>query len=248
LSEHIAFNAQLLLAFARCCGFVARAPGFGHPSIPSHARVLLAAGLTLAVSPALHGSPEIDGLSFIVAAITEALLGAAIGMFAAVLYDGAYAGGRLIDDYAGVRAIAPSIALVAPSGFGRIWSLAFTAGLFLFGAYVPIVLAFAQSFRILPAGHALLISHDAVYAYAVALPETIVLVGLTVAGPAIVVAFVVQIVLAALARTIPRFSTFPLATACVFASALLVTMFSVPALEHVAAHPFLHSPLTGQRR
>ena len=50
---------------------------------------------------------------------------------AASLYDGAYAGGRAVDDYVGVKAIAPSVQLVAPSGFGRIWSLAFTGGFFL---------------------------------------------------------------------------------------------------------------------
>ncbi|MHB8480009.1 MAG: hypothetical protein ACYDA5_06340, partial [Vulcanimicrobiaceae bacterium] len=41
-----------------------------------------------------------------------------VGFAAALVYDGAYAGGRLIDDYVGIRAIAPSIDLVAPSGYG----------------------------------------------------------------------------------------------------------------------------------
>ena len=63
------------------------------------------------------------------------LFGAAIGMTASLLYDAAYAGGRVVDDYVCVRAIAPNLQLVAPSGFGRIWSLVFTGGFFLSGGY-----------------------------------------------------------------------------------------------------------------
>jgi len=40
--------------------------------------------------------------------------------------DGAYAGGRTVDDYLCVKAIAPSVQIVAHSGFGRVWSLVFT--------------------------------------------------------------------------------------------------------------------------
>jgi flagellar biosynthetic protein FliR len=236
----------MLLVFARCSGFASRAPGFGHPSVPPHVRVLIAAGLTLAVAPAVRGVRAPDGLLLVIALAGEALLGAAIGAFASLLYDGAYAGGRIIDDYAGVRAIAPSVALVAPSGFGRIWSLVFTAGLFLLGAYRGIILAFADSFRIVPPGAT--IARDALYAYGVALPETIVLVALSIAGPAIALAFVLQVVLAALARTIPRFTTFPLASTLVFMGALTATLFSVPALENAAAHPFLHPPLLERAR
>ena len=41
---------------------------------------------------------------------------------------------------------------MAPSGFGRMWSLAFTGGFFLFGRYRPTLLAFAQSFDRVPPG------------------------------------------------------------------------------------------------
>ena len=73
---------------------------------------------------------------------------------ASLVYDGAYAGGRVVDDYVGVKAIAPSLQLVAPSGFGRVWSLAFTGGFFLSGAYRIALLGFAQSFERIPPGAA----------------------------------------------------------------------------------------------
>ena len=71
-------------------------------------------------------------------------------MTASLVYDGAYAGGRVVDDYVGVKAIAPSVVLVAPSGFGRVWSLAFTGAFFLTGAYRLTLLGFAQSFARIP--------------------------------------------------------------------------------------------------
>ncbi len=230
-----------LLAFARCAGFAARAPGLSHPSVPSSARVVLAIALALAVAPRVAHLPAPDGLGLTIAFACETLLGAAIGAFGSLLYDGAYAGGRIVDDYAGVRAIAPGASMVAPSGFGRIWSLAFTAGFFLLGAYRIVIPAFASSFSLLPPGGA--IARDALMAYAIALPETIVLVALAVAGPAIALAFVVQVALAALARTIPRFGNVTLASPFVFAAAILATALAVPVLDAASAHPFVHPPL-----
>lgn len=144
-------TATGLLVFARCIGFAFRAPGISHPSVPPTLRAGLALFLTLAVLPAVHVRVSRDGLALLVALATEFLLGTAIGIAASLLYDAAYAGGRVVDDYVGMKAIAPGIELVAPSGYGRIWSLAFTGGYFLLGAYRPTIAFFAQSFeRVLP--------------------------------------------------------------------------------------------------
>lgn len=234
-------SGAVVLAFARCVGFAARAPGFGHPSVPAPVRVVVAISLTLTVAPAVSHAAIPHGAAFAFAFVGETLLGAAIGTFASLLYDGAYAGGRAIDDYVGVRAVAPSVALVAPSGFGRIWSLAFTTGFFLLGAYRVVILAFAQSFTIVPPGAA--VGHAALMAYATALPTTIVLVSLAVCGPAIATIFVVQVGLGALARVIPRLGSVTLASPLVFAAAIVATVVTVPALDALAAHPMIHVPL-----
>ena len=121
-----------LLVFARCAGFVFRAPGFSHPSVPARAAGRLRAGARRRHRSGARETPaRIGGAAFVAALLAEFLLGGAIGMTASLIYDGAYAGGRVVDDYVGVKAIAPSLQLVAPSGFGRVWSLAFTGGFFL---------------------------------------------------------------------------------------------------------------------
>ena len=233
-------NAVGLLVFARCAGFAFRAPGLSHPSVPPTLRAGFALFLTLAVLPGVHAVPTPDGLAFVVALASEFLLGTAIGIAASLLYDAAYAGGRAVDDYVGVKAIAPGVELVAPSGYGRIWSLAFTGGYFLLGAYRPTIAFFAQSFtRVVPGAP---FDAHAWAPFAVSYASTIVLIGAGVAAPAIALAFVVQIALGALSRTIPRFSTFTLSFPLVFGAALIVSSICVPLLATQAGHPILLMP------
>jgi len=230
-----------LLVFARCAGFVFRAPGFAHPSVPPPLR----AGLALAISGAVTSglSPAhrgIDGAIFAMALLTEFAIGSTIGMTASLVYDAAYAGGRVVDDYVGVKAIAPSLQLVAPSGFGRLWSLAFTGGFFLSGAYRFVVLGFSQSFTRLPVGAA---AHASGWgAYAETFAQTFVVTALHVAGPAVALAFVVQIAVGALSRVVPRFASFTLAFPLAFAAALVATVIALPLVAEHRVVPLLAIP------
>jgi flagellar biosynthetic protein FliR len=225
-----------LLVFARCAGFVFRAPGLSHPSVPAPLRAGFAAALTMAIAPpAASAVPHsAAAVGILVAFAAEFAVGSAIGMAASILYDGAYAGGRVVDDYVGVKAIAPSLQLVAPSGFGRVWSLAFTGAFYLSGAYRPVLLAFAQSFSKVPVGTAMQWSGWA--AYAASFASAIALVAIEVAAPAVALAFVVQLALGALSRVIPRFGSFTLTFPLAFAAALTATAIGAPfVVAHVRA-------------
>ncbi len=227
-----------LLVLARCAGFVFRAPGFSHPSVPAPLRGGFALALTMLIAPNLRAArTHIDGLSLIAELSIEFLLGSAIGMFASLVYDGAYAGGRVVDDYVGVKAIAPSVVLVAPSGFGRVWSLAFTGAFFLTGAYRLTLLGFAQSFARIPPESPL--NADAWAGFAGAFAENFFLVALQVAAPAVGLAFLVQIALGAVSRVVPRFGSFTLFFPLAFAAALVATVIVVPlAAEHAPLPTF----------
>ncbi len=154
-----------------------------------------------------------------------------------MLYDGAYAGGRALDDYVGIRGSVPSAQIYAAAGFGRIWSLVFTAGFFLLGGYRIAILAFAHTFDVFPPG-SIPGEHD-LYAFALTLPETIVEAAILVAGPAIALVFVAQLALGSLARVTPRFSGFTLTFPVMFGAALLATVAGVPALFERSAIPWL---------
>lgn len=110
------------LIFARCAGFVFRAPGFSHPNVPAPVRAGFALALAAALDHARGSAAAFAPERFVPALATELAFGAAIGTAAAMLYDGAYAGGRTLDDYVGIRASVPSanVAAARASGvFGR---------------------------------------------------------------------------------------------------------------------------------
>lgn len=230
-----------LLVFARCAGFTFRAPGLSHPSVPGPLRAGFALVLAIAIASGAERAPRaIDGAALVIALLTEFLLGGAIGMTASLIYDAAYAGGRVVDDYVGVKAIAPSLQLVAPSGFGRVWSLAFTGGFFLSGSYRAVLLGFGESFARMPVGAAM--HANGWIGYAAAFASTMVLVALQVAAPAIALAFVVQIALGSLSRVIPRFGSFTLAFPLAFAAALVATAVAVPVFAQRLPAPLLDIP------
>ncbi|GAC1389828.1 MAG: hypothetical protein NVSMB31_06170 [Vulcanimicrobiaceae bacterium] len=229
-----------MLVFARCAGFVFRAPGFSHPSVPPAVRAGLAFVLAMGLAPGVHSLHAVEGLSFVLALATELAIGAAIGIGASVLYDGAYAGGRALDDYVGIRGSVPNAAIAASSGFGRIWSMTFLAGFFLLDGYHLVITVFADGFVHLPPGS--LLTAVAWSQFAISLPMLILKAALLIAGPAIALIFVIQFALGALARAIPRFQSFTLSFPIIFAAALVVTSISVPLLLPLSGHAWLQLP------
>lgn len=236
-------DAQLLV-FARCLGFVFRAPAFSHPDVPPPLRAGFAYVLSLALAHAWGATAHAGG-NFVVAVASEALVGAAIGTAASVLYDGAYAGGRALDDYVGIRASVPSANVAAGAGFGRLWSLAFAAAFFALGGYRIALEGFADTFRTLPPG--VFVAATGLQTFGIALPQTLLRAALFVAGPAIAIGLVAQFGLAVVARVVPRFSTFTLAFPVVFACVLLVTIASLPFVLQAGAAPWWDlAPLRGR--
>jgi len=57
----------------------------------------------------------------------------------------AYAAGRLLDDYVGLRGSVPTANVTAASGFGRLWSSVFLAAFFLLDGWAIVITRFAQS-------------------------------------------------------------------------------------------------------
>jgi len=226
---------------ARCAGFVFRAPGFSHPSVPAvvRAAVALLLAAVLAGTGAPHAAAAYDGAAFALAVAGEFAVGAGFGMAASLVYDAAYAGGRVVDDYVGVKAIAPSLQLVAPSGFGRLWSLAFTGAFFLTGAYRPVLAGFAASFSRLPVGG---VPQAGWATFAGGFASSFFAVALQVAAPSVGLAFVVQIALGALSRAVPRFGSFTLAFPLAFAAALVAAALAVPLYAQSLAGPMLALP------
>jgi flagellar biosynthesis protein FliR len=229
-----------LLVFARAAGLVARAPGFSHPSVPPMVRAGFALALAFAVAPHVAAVPPLDLVAFSLALAADVAVGAAIGVGASLLYDGAYFAGRTIDDYLGVRGSVPGANVTSAQAFGRLWSATFLAAFLLLDGWVPIVRAFAASFD--HVGAAGWPGDGSWLRFAAALPATILHAAFVVAAPAIAVAATLQLALAAVARVVPRFSSFSLTFPIVFAAALIVTVTTAPLLIPLGARPWLVLP------
>ncbi|MGH7708685.1 MAG: flagellar biosynthetic protein FliR [Vulcanimicrobiaceae bacterium] len=227
-----------LLVLARCAGFVFRAPGFSHPAVPPPVRAGLAFALALVLGRS--GAGAIAPAPFVAALVGEVVLGFALGMAAAAIYDAAFAGGRTLDDYSGIRGSVPTAGITAGAGFGRLWELAFTAGFFVLGGYRLAIAAFAATFTTIPVGA--LSGTGGFAALAVATVGVLLRTALLIAAPAIAAAFVAQFALAATGRIIPRFSSFTLSFPVVFGVVLMTTLALVPVLLPQAASPWFAVP------
>ena len=176
------------LVFARCLGFVVRAPGFSHPSVPAPVRACFALVLALALARG-RVLADVSTAALVLALASEAALGAALGLAVSMLYDGAYAGGRALDDYVGIRAAVPSAGFVAGAGFGRLWSLAFVTAFFAFGGDRVALGGFAGTrSRWLPPGAAFAAGRRSPHSR-LRCQTTLVRAALAVAGPALALAF-----------------------------------------------------------
>jgi len=234
-------TASDCLVLARCAGFAFRAPGLGHPNVPPPLRAGFAAALAYALAPGVRASACCsDGMPFVCAVAAETLIGAAVGTAASALYDAAYAGGRAVDDYVGIRGSIPSAGLYPNAAFGRLWSSTYTAAFLMLGAYRPVILALSDGFGTLPPGS--LVDVQRLQSFALAFPVTFAQMACAVALPAIALSFLTQIALGAIARVLPRFATFMLSFPIVFSMALLATLVALPGAYEAAVRPWLYLP------
>ena len=90
--------AALLLGTARAAGFVLLAPPFSSRTIPGPVKGALAMALSLLLSTQIAPSlPEPTAGFLVVAAVTEAIIGAALGFVVQVLFTAVQMAGDLID-------------------------------------------------------------------------------------------------------------------------------------------------------
>lgn len=226
------------LVFARCVGFVARAPGFSHASVPVAVRAALAFVLAIGLVPALGGQTlALYGGPFYLALGFELLLGAAIGFGASLLYEGAAAGGRILDDYVGIQVANPVATAGQGQSFQQLWGLGFIAAFFMLDGYQLVLLALADSFHALPPGGAFAL--PGLRDLALAIPTLVVRAAILVAGASLALGLVANLALGAISRIIPRFNNFTLTFPIVFAAVLLASLVTLPTVLQQAGQPWI---------
>src|SRR3712207_577327 len=145
----------LLLGTARAAGFVLLAPPFNSRTIPAPVKGALAMSLSLLLSTQIAptlGEPTAGFL--VVSAVTEVIIGAALGFVVQVLFTAVQMAGDLID-LTGGFSLQPAYHPLAPtnhSSAGRLHSLLATTPLFTRGGPLLTCKGFATSCAGIPPG------------------------------------------------------------------------------------------------
>ncbi|MCG0278130.1 MAG: flagellar type III secretion system protein FliR [Thermanaeromonas sp.] len=217
------------LVLIRLTAFFVIAPVFSARGVPVLARVGLAVLFAFLLFPTLSTAPVVaSGIAYALGALREALVGLALGYFAALLLVTVQVGGELLDAHMGL-----SMANLLDPQYGMpvsLWGQFFTIlGLLLFlqfdGHHI-VLLSLRESFKILPPGSA---------QFSGALVQDVVRIwgdvmrwSLGLALPVIGVLLIADIALSLVARTVPQLNVFMLSFSIKVGLGLLVVMLALP--------------------
>jgi flagellar biosynthetic protein FliR len=203
--------AALLLGTARATGFVVLAPPFNSNGIPMAVKGALALALSLVVFPQLSADmPAVTAGFLVVAAITESVIGAALGFLVQVLFTAVQLAGDIIDVTGGfsLQPAYDPLSLTTNSSIGRLHYLLAITLLFTSGGHLLLVRGFVTSYDGLPLGGTLdtaQLGSAMMTAFAM-----MFLAALQIAGPMVAVLLLTDVALALLSKAAPALNIFSL--------------------------------------
>lgn len=199
--------AALALAGTRVFAWMQFVPVFSGPSVPKAVRAALALGVGLAVSPSIHLRAVPGWPMFIADIASQALIGAAFGVITSFLLNAVASAGDTLDLFGGL--VLPQS--LQPIGFrttttvGQLYSLATIAILVVTHGDLLLLRGLVTTFGVLGPTLSLLLpmAHGAITAVATFFTATF-----EIAGPLLVVEFVVQVGLGLVAKAAPNVNIF----------------------------------------
>jgi flagellar biosynthetic protein FliR len=201
--------AALLLGTARATGFVLLAPPFNSKMIPAPVKGAFALALSVLLSTQIAPTlPEITGGYLAVTAVTEVVIGAALGFVVQVLFTAVQMAGDLIDVTGGfsLQPAYDPLAMTQNSSVGRLHYLLAMTLLFSSGGHLVIVKGFVTSYTGLPVGGN--VPTDQLAAVIMTAFSMMFLAALQIAGPMVAVLLLSDVALALLSRAAPALNIF----------------------------------------
>ena len=199
----------LLLGTARAAGFVLLAPPFNSRSIPAPVKGAFALALSVLLSTQIAPSlPEPTAGFLAVAAVTEVVIGAALGFVVQVLFTAVQVAGDLID-LTGGFSLQPAydpLAMTNNSSVGRLHYLLATTLLFSSGGHLLIVKGFATSYEGMPVGGS--VPTEQLGAVLIKAFAMMFLAAVQIAGPMVAVLLLADVALALLSKAAPALNIF----------------------------------------
>jgi flagellar biosynthetic protein FliR len=199
----------LLLGTARATGFVLMAPPFNSRSIAVPVKAAFALALSVTMSAHIAATlPAITPGFLAVTALTEVVIGAALGFVVQVLFTAVQMAGDIIDVTGGfsLQPAYDPLAMTQNAAIGRLHYLLAITLLFTSGGHLLIVKGFATSYQGLPLGGAV---PAAQLAHVMLTAFTMMFVAaLQIAGPMVAVLLLADVALALMSRAAPALNIF----------------------------------------
>ena len=143
-----------LLASVRIVAWLAIVPPFSTRAVPAMAKVVLALGLSFAVTPAISGEVPVGFAALTVNVVTQVLVGAGMGFVTYLLFQAIATAGSLIDMFGGF-ALAQGfdpLGLTMNTVFGKFHQMLATMLLFASGGHLLVIGGLLKTFQFLPVG------------------------------------------------------------------------------------------------
>lgn len=208
------------LVFARLAAVVSVMPVFSMSGLPMQLKLLISIALTALVAPHVPVYPSEPTLMILVVSmIGEIMLGVLMGGSVSLVFGGLAFATEIIGAQTG-RAVALQFYPMLEVSQGPVGALAGMMAMLVFlgfGQHLSVLLILSDSFHVVPPGSPIYIQSAA--ALFVNLAGPVLLSGLQLAGPAVVLVFLVNCFIAVLARLAPSMNVF-------FSIGFLLTMLA----------------------
>ena len=211
----------VLLASVRSAAFLMLAPPFANKAVNGQVKALLSVGLGLAVAERLRDSvPAVEPGALITAVVQQAVVGAVMGAFVALVFAAVQAAGDMLDLFGGFQMASAYDPLMQSQTavFGKLYTWTSTALLVVSGGHLLILQGFLRSYDVLPLDAGLDTGTVArVFTEGVA---QLVISAVQIAAPLIAVLFLTDIGLGLLSRVAPALNVFAMS----FPVKILITL------------------------
>jgi flagellar biosynthetic protein FliR len=220
-----------LMASLRIVAWLMLVPPFAGRTIPMTAKVVLSVGLAFAVGPAVAeaGVPT-GGAALVLVAITQVLVGAALGFVTMMLFSAVAAAGSLVDVFGGFALAAgfDPLSMQSNSVFGRFHSLLASMLLFASGGHLLVIGGLLKTFEFLPLGDSPSVRGGS--GLLVEAFSMFFMVAVQIALPMIVVLFLADVGLALLTKVAPQMNALNVMFPAKILLTLVLVALAIPVL------------------
>jgi flagellar biosynthetic protein FliR len=198
-----------ILVLCRVGGLFVLAPIFSGRMIPTHAKLIIAGGISFAIMPLVTTGAKIPtGIEVVPLIMKELIVGLAIALGIGILGSGIQAAASLLDTMVGFSfaALVDPLSNVQSAVIGQFYSM-FTVLVFLMiGGDRLMIEGIAASYRLVPVGQ--IPSTGQFAAMATDDLSKVFVIGLEIAAPVLIALALVDVALALVARSVPNMNVF----------------------------------------